>query len=116
MNEYDKVMTKNLTESFVDHRDIGLASQAVTELSLHHAEGRFDVGPLMVVLQEVVAPELKVVEHFRPCSPARSHTVRFESDERGGSYFGDCISILPRTVGFVGGYFGDFMTLFACSR
>lgn len=40
MNEYDKIMTKNLTERFVNHRNIGLALKAVTEFALRVANER----------------------------------------------------------------------------
>jgi hypothetical protein len=47
MNDYDEIMTENLTKCFVDHRNVGLAPQIVAEFPLHHAKGGFDVGPLV---------------------------------------------------------------------
>lgn len=52
-------MTENLTKSFIDHRNVSLASQTVSEFSLHHAKRGFDIRPLVVVLQKVVAPEFE---------------------------------------------------------
>ena len=34
VTEHDKVMTENFAKRFVDHRNIGLASQAVSELAV----------------------------------------------------------------------------------
>jgi hypothetical protein len=34
VNEYDKVMTENFAERFVDHRNVGLAPQTIAELAL----------------------------------------------------------------------------------
>jgi len=70
VNERDKVMTENLTKRLVSHRNISLASQAVAKLAFHHAERGFDVRPFVVVLQKLGAPELKVVIHPGPRSPA----------------------------------------------
>ena len=64
VDEYDKIMTQHLTEGFVDHRNFGLAPQAVSKLALHHAESGLHVGPLMVVLQEVV--QLGLMPHTPP--------------------------------------------------
>jgi hypothetical protein len=40
VNEHDKVMTENFAKRFVDHRNVGLAPQAVSELAFHHGERR----------------------------------------------------------------------------
>jgi hypothetical protein len=56
VNEHHKVMTENLAERFVDHRHIGLAAKAVSELALHHRECGFNVAALVVTLQELLAP------------------------------------------------------------
>jgi len=50
-------MKKHLTKRLVDHRRIGLASQAIAELALHHAESRFHVGTFVVMLDKLIAPE-----------------------------------------------------------
>jgi hypothetical protein len=63
-------MTKHVARCLVDHRNFGLTPQAVTKLALHHAESGLDVGSLVVVLQEAVPSELKVVIHLLPRSPA----------------------------------------------
>jgi hypothetical protein len=36
VNEYDKVMTQNPTQSLVNHRYIGVGAETVTELVIHH--------------------------------------------------------------------------------
>lgn len=68
MNEYDKVMTENFTQRFVSHGNVSLASKAVTKFPFHHAESGFDIRPLVVALQKLGAPELKVVVHLCPRS------------------------------------------------
>jgi len=70
MDEYDKVMTQHFTESFVDHRNFGLAPETVSKLAFHHAESGLHVRSFVVVLQEVVPPKLEVVIHLLPRSPA----------------------------------------------
>ena len=66
MNKNHEIMAQNFTKSFINHHDISLAPQTVSEFPLHHAKGGFDVRPLVVMLQKLVAPELKVMEHFGP--------------------------------------------------
>ena len=48
-------MTEHLAQCFVDLPGQTLTPQPLTKLRLDHAKGRFDVGSLMVVLQEFVA-------------------------------------------------------------
>lgn len=79
MNKYDEVMTENLTKRFVDHRNVGLASETVTKVPLHHAESGCDVRPFVVVLHKLVLPELKVVVHLGPRSAAASAGTRFSA-------------------------------------
>jgi hypothetical protein len=43
-------VTEHLAQSLVDHSNVGLASQRIAELAFHHAESRFDVAALVVVL------------------------------------------------------------------
>ena len=52
VNQNDQIMTQNLTKSFVNHRNVGLAPQTVPELALHHAERGFDVRPFVVMRHE----------------------------------------------------------------
>jgi len=65
MNENDQIMIQDFTKRFVNHRNIGLAPQTLSESPLHHAECGFDVRPLVIVLHKFGAPELKVMDH--PC-------------------------------------------------
>src|SRR5260370_42338855 len=86
MDENDKVMTEYLTKNFIDHSNIGLAPQAVAELSLHHRERGLDVRPLVVMLQKLFTLELEVMKRFIPnTTPIVASGVRFESDKRLGS-------------------------------
>lgn len=49
VNEYDKVMTENFAKCFVDHRNVGLAPQAVAKFALHHRERGFNVMVVSVI-------------------------------------------------------------------
>ena len=111
MNQHDKIMTKNLTQSFIHHRNVSLASQTVAEFPFHHTERGFDIGPFMVMRHEFGAAKLEVMKHFRPRSVATSHGIRFESDKRGGSDIGDSIGVFPRAVGFISGDFRNLKIL-----
>lgn len=62
-------MAEDFTQNLVDHCHIGFAAHVVPELGLYHAERGFDVGPLMVVHEKLIAPELVVVEHLGPPAP-----------------------------------------------
>ena len=85
MNEHDKVMTENFAERFVDHRNIGLAPQTVSELPFHHAKRGLDIGPLVIMRHKFVPLELKVVKHLFPSPSTPALVVRRESYVRDGS-------------------------------
>jgi hypothetical protein len=87
VNENDKVMTENFAERFIDHRDVGLAPQAISEFALHHGERRFDVRTLVVMREKVRALELEIVIHLLPCSTAVPAMMRCEGNKRRGASF-----------------------------
>ena len=107
-------MTEHLTQRLVDHRNVGLASQAVTEFTLHHGERRFDIGTLVVVGKKVGALELEVVIHLFPRSPAIAAMMRRKRDVRNGSHAGDRIGIAATCVTFIGGNFGNREVMGRC--
>ena len=111
MNEHDKIMTKHLTERFVDHRRVGLTSQTVAELALHHAERGLDITALVVVLNEFVSSKHEVVKHLLPRTAAPASSVRFESDKRSAACFGNGIGALDTHVSLVGGNFRNLEIL-----
>src|SRR5262249_38280474 len=84
VNKYHNVMTVNLTKCFVDHRSIALAAKRVSEFSLHRREGGFDVRPLVVVPHKFISPELEVVKHPLPSSPAQT-LVMIEQEMKGAA-------------------------------
>jgi hypothetical protein len=86
-------MRENFAESFVDHRYIGFAPQAVPEFAFHHAEGGFDVGTLVAVLQELRPPELKIMVHLFPRSAAVPPMIGSERDEWCGPDAGDYLRV-----------------------
>lgn len=50
------------------------AAERVTELALHHREGRFDIAALVIMLQEFLTPKHEVVEHLSE-RPAQSRSA-----------------------------------------
>src|SRR5581483_6736598 len=100
-------MAENLTKRFIDHRNISLAAQAVSEFPLNHAERGFDVAPLVVVLQELVFAEVEVVVHLEPHPSAVSAMMFRERNKRGSSKIGNCVCILPARVTLVSRNFGE---------
>jgi hypothetical protein len=50
VNQNDQIMAQDFTKRLVNHCNIGLASKAVIEFALHHAEGEFNVRTLVTVL------------------------------------------------------------------
>lgn len=59
-------MTQNLAENLIDHAGIALAANRIPELCLTHRERGFDVGAPVVVVQEVVPIQHKIVVHPSP--------------------------------------------------
>jgi hypothetical protein len=51
VNEHHKVMTENLAERFVDHSNVSLAAEAISEFPLHHGERGFNVAALVGICQ-----------------------------------------------------------------
>ena len=52
LNHNTEVVTKHFTQRFVDLRRECATPQPLTKLTLDHVKGRFDVGPLVVVLSK----------------------------------------------------------------
>jgi len=75
-------MTENFAECFVDHGHIGLASQTVSKLPLHHAERGFNVAPLVVVGKEILLAEHEVMKHLLVGSPNSASSIPSERNER----------------------------------
>src|SRR5947207_7792343 len=86
MNEYGQVVTEDLAKSFVDHSGILARTEAVAKLALHHREGRFDVRPFVVALEEFVTLPHEEIKHVSPhlafTGISAFRAVRFERDER----------------------------------
>jgi hypothetical protein len=111
LDEYDKVMTENFAERFVNHRNVGLATKPVSEFPLHHGERRFHVTALVIVLQELITPELEVVTHLLPRSAAIPAMMRRERNIRHGSHGSDRLHVRPTRVSLVCGNFRDLKVL-----
>ena len=46
VDQHNQIVTQNLTKRFVDHGNVSLTAQAISEFSFHHAERGFDVRAL----------------------------------------------------------------------
>ena len=57
MNDTD-IVAKELKKNLVLHGNIGLTPYCITELGFDHAESGFGITPGVVVLQEIIAPEV----------------------------------------------------------
>jgi hypothetical protein len=104
-------MTENFAQRFVDHCNVGLAPQAVAKFPLHHRKRGFNVGTLMVMLQKLGAPELKIVVHLLPCSASVPAMVRGERNERRGPESSNRFCIAFAGIPLVSGDFGNLKVL-----
>jgi hypothetical protein len=73
----------------------------IPELRLDHAEGALDVGPLVIVPQELLAVESKVVKHFLPQATRRPAVDTLERNIGGRSMAGDHVSIVDTGVALI---------------
>ena len=89
MNQDNEIVAEHFAQGLVDHSYVRLAAKAISEFPFHHAKRRFDVAAFVVVLQELRAPERKVMVHLLPRSPAVASVMGCEGDKRRGSRVGD---------------------------
>src|SRR5438309_1270783 len=67
MNQDDEVVAKNLAQNFVPHGGFRLATaQRVGKFSLYGAEGRFDIGALVVAVLIFLRVVLGILETLFP--------------------------------------------------
>src|SRR5207248_1364249 len=66
LNQHAKVVTQKFAQNLIFHGRVRLAANVVAELGLYHAKRRFDVGPGVIVPQELVALELVIAVHLLP--------------------------------------------------
>src|SRR3990172_6802534 len=100
-------MTENFAKNFVDLSGPTFGPQRGSELRLNHRKRGLYVRPLVIVGKEILAPELKVVEHPTPQFRSFASGVGLERDVRSGSYRMNRCNATPREVCFVRRYFGD---------
>ena len=101
MNKNYKIVTQNLTQRFVDHRNIGLTTQGVAELAFHHAKRGLDIAAFMVMPQELIAPELKVVIHLCPFPAAVPAMMGRKRNVRSRSNASNRICVVPTGISLV---------------
>ncbi len=107
MDENDKVMTENFTKRFIEESGISLASERVTEFPLHHAEGRFNIGALVVVLQIFFSLEHEVVKHLLPQRGSFAGCIALESDKRSPIVFDNRGHVRCASIGSVRRYLAN---------
>lgn len=115
VNQHDEIVAQHLGERFVDLGRVGLTAERVAKLTLDHAERRFDVAPLAVVGQELVAAvhEVPVGLCPRAAAPA-ARSVRagarargLEGDERRATDASDGFGVADAAVGLVSRHVSD---------
>lgn len=99
-------MAEDLTQRFVDHRDVGFGAQGVAKLALHHRKCRFDVRPLVIALKKLFTFPHDEVKHVAPrlvlpgYSPVSA--VGLEGDKRQGPKFANRGGVHGAQIAFVG--------------
>jgi len=101
VDQHHEIVTEHFAQRLVNHRNVRLAPQPVSEFPFDHAERGFNIAALMVVLQELCALELEVVIHPAPYSSAVSTVMGCEGDKRNGSRLGNRFCVVPSTVASV---------------
>ena len=66
LDQHTQIMAEHLAQHFVELPDIALAPYRIAKLRLDHAEGRLNIGPLVVMGSKLLSIIHEVVIHFRP--------------------------------------------------
>ena len=111
-------MTKNFGKDLVDLSGVRLSANAGSELGLDHVERRFNVRPLMVVREELLAIVDEKLVHLTPQLPtplgdpavaplapipAAGVVVALEGYQRKRASAGDGVEVGVADVAFVSG-------------
>jgi len=97
-------VAQHLAQHLVVLRGRALGPQRIPELALDHAERRFDVAALVVVVQELIALEHVVVVHLAPQLRPLPRRVDLEGDIGHGVEGDDSLKVLVRDVALVGAH------------
>ena len=98
-------MAEDFAQHLILHGHIGFAPHVIAKLRLDHAEGAFDVGPLVIVPQELQAVEGKVVKHLLPEPPGSPAMDALEGDVGRGPMASDDVRVVHAGIALVGGDF-----------
>ena len=107
LNDTADVMAQNLSQNFVLHGRVGLASDRVPKLSLNHAERAFDIRAKMVSLQERLSMVVVAVEHLRPQTTSGVSRIALEGDQGAGPYSINRFQVVLRGISKISRYFRD---------
>ena len=89
-------MTENLTQRFIDHRNVSLTTQTVAEFAFHHAERGFDVRSLVVVRQKFGSGEIGSSETSSPTFRRQFPNVGLQRNKLDDGSNGNRVGDLPR--------------------
>src|ERR1043165_6112804 len=108
VNQYDEVMAQNFTKHLVNQGGICLAAQSISEFPFDCAKRRFNVGAKVVMLQELLAAVIKIVEHL-PIVTAASvpDRIRPEGNKRSTAELVYSSRILVAAIGGICAHFGN---------
>src|SRR5439155_3914964 len=85
VNQHHKIVAEHLAQRLVDHCNVSLTPQRISELAFNHAESGFDVRTLVVMLQELCPLELEIVVHLSPFPATVASVMRREGNVRRSS-------------------------------
>jgi hypothetical protein len=97
-DQHGQVVTQNLAQHFFLHGQVGFAANRVPELRFDCPDGRFDIAPLVIVAQELVAVKVEIVERLGEESATIAGRARSERDIRRDPVLRDFIEILRAGV------------------
>ena len=120
MDQAGEIVTHDLCQRLIDHRNIRSGAQTVAEFPLHHGEASFDVRPQVVPPKEVFPVRREAAVHIRPrlslseslLLNVANRAVGLERDERGSASVRNCSGVPIRQVPLVGRDFGNGEVLF----
>ena len=100
-------MAQDLSQNFILHGGVGLASDRISEFGFYHTERGFNVRTKVVTFHESVPVMMIGVEHLSPQSSSFVCGIVLEWNQRGGTQGGNRFQVLFRRVCKIGGDLQD---------
>ena len=95
-------MAEDFAEHFIGHRHVGFAPHMIAKLRLDHGEGRLDVGPLVIVPQELLPVEGEIVKHLLPEATSFPAVNAFERNEGRGPMLSNNVRVFHAGLPLIG--------------